>query len=78
MLTGGIGSNIVLEVDPQICHVCKRCLARAACQRKAIRIIDKGETPFLDSSRCWQCLSCVKACPFGAVARHMSPGSADF
>ncbi|MBN1562488.1 MAG: 4Fe-4S binding protein [Anaerolineae bacterium] len=72
MLTGAVGHNIFLEVDPAICHACRQCRAKTACRRKAIRTIDRGEPPFLDTSLCWQCLSCTRACPFGAVVRHDS------
>jgi len=63
-------TRIMLEVDDALCHACKRCLAGAACRGKAFRILDRGEPPFIDTSRCWGCLVCVAECPFGAVKRH--------
>lgn len=70
MLTGAVGNNILLEVDPAVCHTCHRCQAKKACPRNAIRIIDKGESPFLDPSLCWRCLTCMHACPYGAIVHH--------
>ncbi len=65
--------QIMLEVDDDLCRVCKRCLASEACRGKAFRILDKGEAPFIDMSRCWGCMLCIPACPAGAVGRHEYP-----
>jgi len=58
-------------VTPRIveewCHVCDKCLARLACQPRAIVVQDPGEAPFVDASRCYGCRVCVRACPFKAV-----------
>lgn len=70
MLPGSRRSEVMLEVDDKVCHVCRKCLARDVCRGKAIRIIDRGEAPFLDMSRCWGCMDCLVACPFGAIIRH--------
>ncbi len=69
-MEGSGRSWIVLRIDSARCHVCATCYARAACQGKAIRVIDRGEAPFVDSARCRGCLTCIPSCPFGAVVRH--------
>jgi TPP-dependent indolepyruvate ferredoxin oxidoreductase alpha subunit len=70
MTNGTARSTITLYIDDARCHVCGKCLAKTVCRGNAIRIIDRGEPPFLDMSRCWGCLICLDACPFGAVVRH--------
>ena len=60
----------MLEIDDTLCRVCGTCHARQVCRGSAIRVIDRGEAPFLDMSRCWGCLVCVPTCPFGAIVRH--------
>lgn len=62
--------NIMLKVDETRCRVCGRCLAGEVCRGNAFIRMEKGESPFLDMSRCWGCMVCVSACPFGAVVRH--------
>lgn len=64
-------SHITLVIDAEKCRVCGKCLAKTACRGNAIRVLDRGDMPFLDMSRCWGCLVCVPACPFDAVVRHM-------
>ena len=67
----GSGRNwIVLRIDSTRCHVCGVCQAKAVCRGRAIRMIDRGEAPFIDSTRCWGCLTCVASCPFDAVVQH--------
>jgi TPP-dependent indolepyruvate ferredoxin oxidoreductase alpha subunit len=70
MTDGTARSHIYLEIDESTCRVCDDCSARHTCRGSAIRVIDRGEAPFLDMSRCWGCLVCVQACPFGAVVRR--------
>jgi MinD superfamily P-loop ATPase len=60
----------MLEIDEDRCHVCGKCLAKTVCRGNAIRVIDRGETPFIDMSRCWACMVCMSACPFDAVVRR--------
>jgi len=73
-MTNGIArSAIQLEIDPELCLVCGACEARRVCRGNAIRIIDRGEAPFLDMSRCWGCHVCVVVCPGGAIVRHDVP-----
>ncbi len=47
-----------------------RCLAGKVCRANAFRRFDRDESPFLDMSRCWGCMDCIPACPYGAVVRH--------
>lgn len=63
-------TQVMLEVDDNLCRTCKRCLAGEACRGNAFRMLDKGEPPFIDASRCWGCMICIPACPAGAVGRH--------
>lgn len=70
MNSGTARSATLLIIDETRCHACGRCLAQAACRGNAIRVIDRGEAPFLDTSRCWGCMVCIPACPFGAIVRH--------
>lgn len=60
----------MLKVDDKLCHVCGKCLAGDACRGNAFRRFEKDESPFLDMSRCWGCMICIPACPFGAVVVH--------
>ena len=69
-MDGSGRSWIVLRIDDTRCHVCGTCRAKSACKGKAIRVIDHGEAPYLDSTRCWGCLTCLSSCPFGAVVRY--------
>ena len=62
--------TIMLKIDAGICRACRRCLAKQACRFHAILLIDRDESPFLDSSRCRGCLVCMTACPFDAIVRH--------
>ena len=56
-----------LFIDEALCRHCQRCLAGEVCRGNAIRTLDADDGPFLDMSRCWGCLKCMTACPFGAV-----------
>ncbi len=76
MSTGTARSAIMLEIDESRCQVCEKCLAKAVCRGNAIRVIDRGEAPFLDMSRCWGCMLCIPACPFEAIVRRETPGDA--
>ena len=60
------------RVVDDLCHSCRKCLARKVCRTKAILQIDPGEPPFIDASRCYGCLACIPACPQGAIVldRH--------
>jgi len=70
MTTGTQRSRITLIVDEERCQVCDVCLAKRSCRGNAIRIIDKGEAPFLDMSRCWGCMVCMVECAHGAIVRQ--------
>lgn len=70
MTNGTARSGIMLKIDETLCRACGKCQARQVCRGNAIRVIDRGEPPFLDASRCWGCMVCVTVCPFGAVVRH--------
>ena len=62
--------SIMLKVEDELCRACGTCLANDVCRANAFRRLDKDEAPFLDMSRCWGCMDCIPACPFGAVVRH--------
>ena len=70
MTTGTQRSHITLIIDEDRCQVCDECLAKRTCKGNAIRIIDKGEAPFLDMSRCWGCMVCITTCEYNAVVRR--------
>ncbi len=55
------------QIDPARCQACRRCPARDACRSKALRAVDPSEPPWVDGNRCYGCLACVPACPFGAI-----------
>ncbi len=55
------------RVDDAQCRVCSRCNAKAVCRTKAMVIVDPGEPPYVDGSRCQGCRVCVPACPFDAI-----------
>jgi MinD superfamily P-loop ATPase len=57
----------VPRVVDELCHACRKCLARQACRSKAILQIDLGEPPFIEPNRCYGCRACVPACPHGAI-----------
>lgn len=59
--------DIRIQIDDDLCHTCKRCLAAEVCKVKAIMRFDKDEAPFLAIERCYDCRLCVPACPFGAI-----------
>jgi MinD superfamily P-loop ATPase len=56
-------------VDDDRCRACRKCVARSVCRTKAIRLIDRGEPPFVDSHLCMGCYECVPTCPSGAIVR---------
>jgi Fe-S-cluster-containing hydrogenase component 2 len=60
----------LLEIDDVACRVCRRCLASEVCRANAFVRFDRDEPPFIDTSKCWGCMLCVPACPFGAVVVH--------
>ena len=70
MSVGTARNSVMLEIDEEKCHACGKCQAKIVCRGKAIRVIDRGEPPFLDSTRCWGCMVCIPACPFEAIVRH--------
>ncbi len=59
-----------LLVDESACHACRRCLGAEVCRGSAFRILDPGDSPFIDMSRCWGCLVCIPACPFHAIIKR--------
>jgi Pyruvate/2-oxoacid:ferredoxin oxidoreductase delta subunit len=70
MTNGTARTTIALTIDEDRCLVCDDCVAKQQCRGSAIRIIDRGEAPFLDMSRCWGCMVCVYVCLGGAVVRQ--------
>jgi Fe-S-cluster-containing hydrogenase component 2 len=59
--------EIHLQIDAEHCRACRRCLAAEVCKVRAIVRLDRDDSPFLDTSRCYDCRLCVLACPFKAV-----------
>lgn len=67
--------EIRLQIEPDNCRACRRCLASEVCKLHANVRIDFDELPFLDVARCYDCRLCISACTFGAiqVARDYLP-----
>ncbi len=59
--------EIRLQIKPDNCRACRRCLASDVCKVRAIVRIDSDEPPFLDAARCYDCRLCIPACPFEAI-----------
>jgi MinD superfamily P-loop ATPase len=70
MTTGTGRGQITLIIDEARCQVCDVCLAKSECRGNAIRVIDRGEAPFLDMSRCWGCMVCMVVCAHNAIVRR--------
>ena len=68
-ITGTGSITFKLAVDDDLCRRCGKCLAADVCRGNAFRVLDPGETAFIDMSRCWGCLLCQSACPFEAIVR---------
>lgn len=58
-----------LLIDDAVCRHCRRCLAAEVCRGNAFVSFDPGDSPFIDMSRCWGCLTCMVTCPSGAVIK---------
>jgi MinD superfamily P-loop ATPase len=58
----------VPHVVDELCHACRKCLARTVCKSKAIVQLDPDEPPFIDASRCYGCHLCITTCPHEAIA----------
>lgn len=67
METGTGSGKDTLAIDATRCQICSPCHGRAVCRRKAIRVIDRDEPPFIDPTLCARCRVCIPACPNGAV-----------
>ncbi len=67
------GVPFTLQIDDEACRRCGRCPAAKVCRGNAFRILDPGDGPFIDMSRCWGCLLCLPACPFDAVQKALTP-----
>jgi MinD superfamily P-loop ATPase len=59
----------VPRIVDERCVACRKCVAREVCRTKAILQLDRGEPPFIDSSRCYGCRACIPACPNGAIVQ---------
>jgi Pyruvate/2-oxoacid:ferredoxin oxidoreductase delta subunit len=69
-MVGGTARSIMLKVDDDRCQRCKTCLSDGICRGNAFVRFERAESPYINMSKCWGCLVCVKACPFEAVVRH--------
>jgi MinD superfamily P-loop ATPase len=65
----GVFRIISLQIDPDLCQLCQRCLAAKSCRTKAIIQIDPGEMPYLEADRCRGCWFCLSTCPTGAIQK---------
>ncbi len=59
--------EIRIQIRPEACRACRRCLAADACRVRAIMRIDPDEPPYVDIERCYDCRLCIPACPFDAL-----------
>lgn len=60
--------EIRLKIETRRCQACQRCLAADVCKVRAIVRLDRGEPPYLDVSRCYDCRLCMPVCPFRAIS----------
>lgn len=58
------------EIMWDVCQSCSPCLARTVCKTRAIVQMDIDEPPYIDYSRCTNCVQCVLACACGAIVMH--------
>jgi MinD superfamily P-loop ATPase len=61
------------HVLDELCHSCRKCLARTVCKSKAIIQLDPDEPPFIDASRCYGCHLCITTCPHEAIVLDRQP-----
>ena len=54
-------------IDPTRCRRCGRCMVKAACPSRAVRITRAGAVPSIHAAACDSCMICLSACPAGAV-----------
>jgi len=64
---GSVAGKSSLHIDPERCHLCRKCLAQKVCKTRAIVRFDREDAPFIDVHRCYGCLVCMTECPFQAV-----------
>lgn len=61
---------INLTIDEERCQVCEDCAAKRKCRIRAIRTIDPGDPPIIDTTYCMGCRICMTVCAFGAIVEH--------
>lgn len=59
-----------LSINDAYCGQCNSCLAKQICRGSAILIVDPEDMPFIDLSRCWECLKCIAACSCSAIDKE--------
>ncbi len=59
--------EIRIQIRPENCRACRRCLGAEVCKVRAIMRIDDDEPPYIDIERCYDCRLCIPACPFDAL-----------
>ncbi len=71
--------NIACDQCPaagyEVTGSCRGCLAHRCeniCKRGAL-YFDANHTAHIDKTKCAECGSCAKACPFGAIVNHKRP-----
>ena len=65
--------EIRIEIQPESCHACRRCLAADVCKVHALMRMDLDEPPYIDVERCYDCRLCIPACPFEAIVLKNTP-----
>ncbi len=59
-------TNFHVEVDPELCNRCTRCVSR--CQMDAVRIEAMADVAVIDRERCIGCGLCISTCRVGSLS----------